>query len=69
VEEGYNNNLLIFEEAINDVNNSANCEKLCLPNCEETMYEYTIDSTELDTEKLCKKEETLRVCDNIVSIR
>jgi hypothetical protein len=61
VGKGYNNNLIIFEEAMNDVNNSANCEKLCLPNCEETMYEYTIDTTELDTEKLCKDKETKKV--------
>jgi hypothetical protein len=61
VGEGFNNNLIIFEEAMNDVSNSANCENVCLPNCEETMYEYTIDTTELDTEKLCKDKETQKV--------
>lgn len=61
-EVGYTaNTLRVFEEAMNDGHNSEDCEKLCPSNCEETMYEYNIDTTELDTNQLCEDKETKKV--------
>jgi hypothetical protein len=44
-----------------DSNNTKDCEKMCLPNCDETTYEYTVDTTELNTDELCSNEDTRKV--------
>jgi hypothetical protein len=59
--DGYINTLLAFDKAMKNGNNSKNCEKTCLPNCEDTTYKYTIDTTELNTEELCKDKDTKKV--------
>jgi hypothetical protein len=61
VGDGYTNSLLAFNKAMGDGNNTKNCEELCLPNCDETTYEFTVDTTELDTEELCNTNETKQV--------
>jgi hypothetical protein len=58
---GYNNSLLAFDNAMKDSNNTRNCEKMCLPNCDETTYDYTVDTTELKTEELCANKDTRKV--------
>ena len=30
------------------------CTHECLPNCEEVTYSYTLDTTDLDADKLCR---------------
>jgi hypothetical protein len=59
--DGYNNTLLAFDEAMSDGNNTKDCEESCLPNCDETTYKYTIDTTELDTKELCSNKDTKEV--------
>jgi hypothetical protein len=59
--DGYNNSLLAFDDAMKDVKNTKDCVRICLPNCDETTYEYTVDTTELNTEELCKNEDTRKV--------
>jgi hypothetical protein len=59
--DGYTNTVQAFDNAIRDSKNSKNCEELCLPNCEETAYEYTIDTTELNTDDLCGNKDTRKV--------
>jgi hypothetical protein len=46
---------------MNDLKHSEECRKMCLPNCAETTYAYTIDTTELNTDKLCENKETKKV--------
>jgi hypothetical protein len=55
---GYTNTLLDFDNAMKNVNNTQNCGNECLPNCDETTYKYTIDTTELNTEELCSEKDT-----------
>jgi hypothetical protein len=59
--DGYVNSLLSFDKAMEDGNNTKDCEEVCLPNCDETTYEYTIDTTELNTEELCRNTDTKKV--------
>jgi hypothetical protein len=59
--DGYNNSLLAFDTAMEESNNTKDCDGICLPNCDETTYEYTIDTTELKTEELCKNKDTQKV--------
>jgi hypothetical protein len=59
--DGYNNTLLAFDKAMKNVNNSKACGEMCLPNCDETTYKYTVDTTELNTEELCKNKDTKEV--------
>jgi hypothetical protein len=59
--DGFNNSLLAFDKAMGDVNNTKNCDEVCLPNCDETTYKYTVDTTELDTEELCSDRDTREV--------
>jgi hypothetical protein len=59
--DGYNNSLLAFDEAMGNGKNAKSCEKICLPNCDETTYKFTIDTTELDTEELCSTKDTREV--------
>lgn len=59
--EGYTNTLAAFDRAMRDVNNSKDCHEMCQPNCDETTYEYTIDTTELNTEELCSDGDTREV--------
>ncbi len=52
---------------MNDLRASTACEKQCLPNCEETVYEYSVSNNELNLDKLCEDgTETRRVIRNIV---
>ena len=60
--DGYNNSLLAFDEAMWDSKLAKECEKMCLPNCDETTYAYTIDTTELNTKELCRNKDTKEVC-------
>jgi hypothetical protein len=60
--DGNNNSLLAFDEAMSDSNHARECEKICLPNCDETTYAYTIDTTEFNTEVLCRNKDTMQVC-------
>jgi hypothetical protein len=57
--DGYNNNLKIFKEAMTEGKNSQECH--CLPNCAETTYEYTVDTTDLHTDELCGEKKTKKV--------
>jgi hypothetical protein len=59
--DGYNNTLLAFDNAMTDGNNAKSCEETCFPNCDETTYKYTIDTTELDIEELCSNKDTKEV--------
>jgi hypothetical protein len=59
--EGYNNSLKIFEKDMNNVKHSRECREICLQNCEETTYAYTIDTTELNTNTLCENKEMKEV--------
>jgi hypothetical protein len=59
--DGYRNSLQDFEKAMDDGKHSLDCQKKCLPNCDETTYEYTIDTTELNTGELCEDKETKKV--------
>jgi hypothetical protein len=59
--DGYNNSLGAFTSAMEDSKYSNPCLDLCLPNCDETSYEYGIDTTELNTEELCKTPYTRKV--------
>jgi hypothetical protein len=68
VGNGYTNSILAFNEAMGDRNNTMNCEELCVPNCDETTYEYTIDTTELSTEELCNNNETKQVHPKLILI-
>ena len=60
-EDVYNNSILAFEKAMKDRENTRDCEKMCLPNCAETTYSYTIDTTDLHTDELCKNQDTREV--------
>ena len=42
-----------FHQRMNDVDASVECEHKCLPNCEETAYEYSLSVTTLNTQELC----------------
>jgi hypothetical protein len=53
VGDGYNNSLEAFFIAMEDIKNSQHCEEVCLPNCIETTYAYTIDTKKLNIEELC----------------
>jgi hypothetical protein len=47
VGDGYNNSLITFDNAMSDSKNSQHCKEVCLPNCIETTYAYTIDTTDI----------------------
>jgi hypothetical protein len=66
--DGYTNTVQAFDEAMGDGNNTKHCENKCFPNCDETTYEYTIDTTELNTEELCTDRETKKVKKKLVCI-
>jgi hypothetical protein len=44
-----------------DAQNSKICLELCLPNCDETTYQFGVDTTELNTEELCMDPDTRKV--------
>jgi hypothetical protein len=54
VGDGYNNSLGAFNSAMEDTNMSRLCLDECLPNCDETTYEYSIDAVPLDIGDLCE---------------
>jgi hypothetical protein len=60
-EDGNSNSLLDFDNAMRDSKNTKECEKMCLPNCDETTYAYTIDTTELNIKELCRNKDTKKV--------
>ncbi len=41
---------------MDDADVSRDCSDKCMPNCEETTYSLQIDTTNLDTEELCKNK-------------
>ncbi len=51
---GVNDNFAEFQRLVNDPERSASCESDCLPNCEETAYDYTMHFAPLNLEQLCK---------------
>jgi hypothetical protein len=44
------------------------CAKLCMPSCEETEYSYQIDTTDLNSERLCQDESLKEVSDSLVIV-
>ncbi len=44
---------LQFEAAMFDIGKTTACEKQCLPNCEETVYDYSVSTAELNLDALC----------------
>lgn len=59
--DGQTNTVQAFDEAMKDADNSRDCENMCLPNCDETTFEATIDTTELNTDELCSNAHTREV--------
>ena len=41
---------------MDDEDTSEQCEQFCLPNCEETAYAYTTDTSVMNVEELCSEE-------------
>jgi hypothetical protein len=64
--DGYNNSLGAFNSAMEDSRNNNHCSDSCLPNCDETSYEYGIDTTELNTLELCEDPITRKVYKNTI---
>jgi hypothetical protein len=58
--DGYNNSLMAFDNAMSDSKNYQHCEEVCLPNCIETTYAYTVDTTEIDLENACRPLQPIR---------
>jgi hypothetical protein len=67
--DGHNNSLKIFEDAMNNVRHSQECRDECLQNCDETTYDYTIDTTELNTNTLCENKETKKVVSYLFMVK
>ena len=49
-----NTSLSNLDYDMKDVKKSAKCEKQCLPNCEETTYEFSMSISKLDLPRLCE---------------
>ena len=54
----YFNSLKNFTDAMMDLELRSKCSEVCPSNCEEIEYSYQMDTTELDTERLCSEEDT-----------
>ena len=56
----YFNSLSDFNMAMEDTNVVDNCTKSCQPSCEENTYAYELDTTNLETDRLCEEGEPTR---------
>ena len=54
----YFNSLKNFTDAMMDLKLRSQCSEVCPSNCEEIEYSYQMDTTALDTERLCSEEDT-----------
>ncbi len=49
-----NNSRWNFEMAMDDAEVNKACTNGCLPDCEETDYDFQVDTTNLEVDRLCK---------------
>ena len=49
-----------FDKHMSNAKNTARCETQCLPNCEETTYDYSISVSSLSMRSLCQKGKDTR---------
>ena len=58
--KGYVNSLKHFEMTMEDSNIVTQCTHECLPNCEEVIYNYVMDTTYIEAYELCNDNADLR---------
>ncbi len=61
----HRNSLRKFGRKMNDFHESIRCEKECLPNCQETVYDFNVGVTKVNIEEVCEEgSETREVTDS-----
>ncbi len=55
-----NNSRLQFEHAMDNSSFYKSCSEQCLPNCEESDYDFQVDTTKFNLERMCQ-DPTLRM--------